>query len=130
MTFNDPIAELLIKVRNASTAEHRYVDVVSSKEKLAIIQILKEQGFIESFLTGEKKNSVRIFLRYAKNRKPAIQALKRVSSPGLRVYSSKEKLPKVRSGLGIAIVSTSQGIMDDATARKMGVGGELLCYVW
>ena len=130
MTFNDPIAELLTKVRNASTAEHRYVDVVVSKEKLAIIKILKEQGFIESFLAGEKKNLIRIFLRYAKNRKPAIQALKRISSPGLRVYSSKEKLPKVRSGLGIAIVSTSKGIMDDATARKMGIGGELLCYVW
>ncbi len=130
MTFNDPIAELLTKVRNASSAEHRYVDIIVSKEKLAIIKILKEQGFIESFLTGETKNSVRIFLRYTQNRKPAIQALKRVSSPGLRVYSSKDKLPKVRSGLGIAIVSTSKGIMDDATARKMGVGGELLCYVW
>ena len=87
MTFNDPISELLTKVRNASTAEHRYVDVVVSKEKLAIIKILKEQGFIESFLAGEKKNLIRIFLRYAKNRKPAIQALKRISSPGLRVYS-------------------------------------------
>lgn len=130
MTFNDPISELLTKVRNASRAEHRYVDVALSKEKLAIIKILKEQGFVESFLVDEKKKSARIFLKYMKNRKPAIQELKRVSSPGLRVYVAKDKLPKVRSGLGVAIVSTSKGVMHDDAARKMGVGGELLCYVW
>ena len=130
MTFNDPIAELLTKIRNASKAEHRYVDSTVSKEKLAIIKILKDQGFVESFLVGEKKDSIRIFLKYSKNRTPAIKILKRISSPGMRVYSTKDKLPKVQSGLGIAIVSTSKGIMDDEMARKTGLGGEVLCYVW
>lgn len=131
MTFNDPIAELLTKIRNATKAEHRYVDVALSKAKLAIVKILKDEGFIENFIVGEeKKHSIRIFLKYTKNRKPVIQALKRVSSPGLRVYAAKEKLPKIKNGLGIAIVSTSKGIMADSAARKIGVGGELLCYVW
>lgn len=129
MTFNDPIAELLNKIRNAGKAERRYVDIRASKAKLAILQILKEQGFIERFLTTEK-NLVRIFLKYAKNRKPIIKGIKRVSSPGMRVYAKKEKLPKVQSGLGVAVISTSRGVMSDEKAQEMGVGGEVLCYVW
>ncbi len=129
MTFNDPIAELLNKIVNAGKAEHRYVDIRSSKAKLAIIQILKEQGFVQRFLPKEK-SFVRIFLKYHKNRQPAIRGLKRVSSPGMRVYAGRDKLPKVQSGLGVAIISTSKGVMDDEKARENGLGGEVLCYVW
>ncbi|MFA5250662.1 MAG: 30S ribosomal protein S8 [Parachlamydiales bacterium] len=130
MTFNDPIAELLTKIRNASAAQRRYVDIWVSKEKLAILKILKEQGFIENFITGEVKRTIRVFLKYNRERQPIIQGLKRISSPGSRIYARKDKLPWIWKGLGVAIVSTSKGIMDDKNARQMGLGGELLCYVW
>lgn len=129
MSFNDPIAEILTKLRNAKSAQHRYVDAHLSRQKLSVIKILKDQGFITNYLINEKKRKVRVFLKYSK-RKPVISDLQRVSKPGLRKYVGYEDIPEVYGGLGIAILSTSKGIIDDKTAREMKVGGELLCYVW
>lgn len=130
MACNDPIAELLTKVRNAKDAEHRFVDVYVSNEKLSIIKILKDRGFIANYLVDDVKKKARIFLNYSEGRESTIQGLKRISSPGLRRYVKKEKIPYVKDGFGIAILSTSKGIIDDKTARSMNVGGELLCSVW
>ena len=129
MTFNDPIAELLTRIRNAQTAQHRYVDIMASNMRVSIVKILKERGFIENYLVNDKQKKMRIFLKYV-NRNPVINGLKRISSPGLRKYVSVYKIPKVLDGIGIAILSTSKGIMADATAREQKVGGELLCTIW
>ena len=130
MAFNDPIAELLTKLRNAQRAEHRFVDIYLSKIKKNILDILKQQGFIENYLLDEQRNKMRVFLRYNKSRKPIISGLKRVSKPGLRKYVGCNDIPMVLGGIGIAILSTSQGVMDGKQAREKQVGGELLCYVW
>ena len=130
MSFNDPISELLTKIRNSKNAKHRYVDINVSRIKLCVIKILKDRGFIESFLVNDKKKKVRVFLKYAPDRSSIIHGLKRISKPGLRKYVKTDEIPKVLDGIGIAIVSTSKGIIDDESARKQKVGGELLCYVW
>ncbi len=130
MAFNDPIAELLTKIRNAKTAQHRYVDLNFSKMKVKILEILKNQGFIENFLVNEEKHKIRIFLRYTKNRESVIHGLKRVSRSGLRRYIGYGEVPRVFNGMGIAILSTPKGIIDGETARNLKVGGELLCTVW
>ena len=131
--MTDPIADMLTRIRNANTAKHDTVDVPSSKMKLAIAKILLEEGYIKSYELVEngKFNDIRITLKYgaSKNEK-IISGLQRISKPGLRVYANKEELPKVLGGLGVAIISTNKGVITDKEARKLGVGGEVLCFVW
>ena len=131
--MTDPIADMLTRIRNANTAKHDTVDVPSSKMKLAIAKILLDEGYIKSYELVEngKFNDIRITLKYgaSKNEK-FISGLQRISKPGLRVYANKEELPKVLGGLGVAIISTNQGVITDKEARKLGVGGEVLCFVW
>ncbi|NGX34502.1 MAG: 30S ribosomal protein S8 [Candidatus Anoxychlamydiales bacterium] len=130
MSFNDPIAEFLTKIRNAQKAQHKHVDITLNKMKINMAKILKEQGFIENFIQNEKQRKMRLFLKYSKNRKGIITQLKRISKPGRRMYAPKDKLPRVLGGIGLAIVSTSKGVMTDNQARKLKVGGEILCYIW
>lgn len=130
MAFNDPIAELLTKVRNAKNAKHRYVDISLSRVKLNIIKILKESGFVSEYLLDEKKGKIRVFLKYAKGRVSVINDLKRESRPGYRKYLGYQDIPVILGGLGIGIISTSKGILGDKEAREMKVGGEFLCSVW
>ena len=131
--MTDPIADMLTRIRNANTAKHDTVDVPSSKMKLAIAKILLDEGYIRSYELVEngKFNDIRITLKYgaSKNEK-IISGLQRISKPGLRVYANKEELPKVLGGLGVAIISTNKGVITDKEARKLGVGGEVLCFVW
>ena len=133
MMTNDPIADMLTRIRNANTAKHDTVDVPASKIKLAIADILLEEGYIAKYDLVEDGNfkTIRITLKYGadKNEK-IISGLKRISKPGLRVYASKENLPKVLGGLGIAIISTNKGIVTDKVARQLNVGGEVLAFVW
>ena len=133
MTMSDPIADMLTRIRNANTAKHDTVDVPASKMKLAIADILLNEGYIAKYDIVEDGNfkTIRITLKYGadKNEK-VISGLKRISKPGLRVYASKEELPKVLGGLGTAIISTNQGVITDKEARKLNVGGEVLCFVW
>lgn len=131
-TTTDPIADLLTRIRNASMAYHESTEVPASKIKLEIIKILHREGFIKGFdITRDpRQDRIKIYLRYGEQRERAITNLKRVSKPGLRVYVGKEKLPRVLRGLGIAILTTPQGVMTDREARARGIGGEVLCYVW
>ncbi len=133
MTMSDPIADMLTRIRNANTAKHDTVDVPSSKMKLAIAQILLDEGYIRKFDIIEDGcfKTIRITLKYGmdKNEK-MLTGLKRISKPGLRVYAGKEELPKVLGGLGIAIISTNQGVVTDKKARELQVGGEVLAFVW
>ena len=133
MTMSDPIADMLTRIRNANTAKHDTVDVPASKMKLAIAEILLEEGYIKKYDVIEEGSfkTIHITLKYGadKNEK-IITGLKRISKPGLRVYANKEDLPKVLGGLGIAIISTNQGVVTDKEARKLGVGGEVLAFVW
>ena len=133
MTMSDPIADMLTRIRNANTAKHDTVDVPASKMKLAIADILLNEGYIAKYDIVEDGNfkTIRITLKYGadKNQK-VISGLKRISKPGLRVYASKDELPKVLGGLGTAIISTNQGVVTDKEARKLNVGGEVLCFVW
>jgi len=134
MSVTDPIADMLTRIRNAGMAGHSQVAVPSSKIKLAIARILKEEGFIREYrLVEEKPQSViRIWLKYVaeKPRRHMLTSLKRVSKPGCRIYVGKKEIPWVRSGLGVAILSTPKGVLTDRQARRFGVGGEVLCYVW
>ena len=133
MTMNDPIADMLTRIRNANPAKHDTVDVPSSKMKLAIAQILLDEGYIKAFDVVEDGsfNTIHITLKYGadKNEK-IITGLKRISKPGLRIYAGKDELPKVLGGLGIAIISTNQGVVTDKEARRLQVGGEVLAFVW
>jgi small subunit ribosomal protein S8 len=128
--MNDPIADMLTRIRNALSAEKVTVDMPSSKQKVAIAELLKQEGFIKDYSVNEVsgKSALTIDLKYYAG-KPVIEMIKRVSSPGLRVYKSTDDLPQVMGGLGIAIVSTSKGLMTDKAARKAGHGGEVICYV-
>ena len=133
MAMSDPIADMLTRIRNANTAKHDTVDVPSSKMKLAIADILVDEGYIQKYDIIEDGNfkTIRITLKYGadKNEK-IISGIKRISKPGLRVYAGKEDLPRVLGGLGIAIISTNQGVITDKEARKLNVGGEVLAFVW
>ena len=133
MTMNDPIADMLTRIRNANTAKHDTVDVPASKMKTAIADILLNEGYIKKYDIVEDGTfkTIHITLKYGadKNEK-VISGLKRISKPGLRVYANSEEMPKVLGGLGIAIVSTNKGVVTDKEARKLGVGGEVLCFVW
>ena len=130
MSMNDPIADMLTRVRNALSAEKVSVDMPSSKQKIAIADLLKAEGFINEYSVNDVdgKSTLTIDLKYYAG-KPVIELLKRVSRPGLRVYKGKDELPQVMGGLGVAIVSTSTGLMTDKDARKAGHGGEVICYV-
>jgi len=133
MAISDPIADFLTRIRNALKAEHRYVDVSWSKLKQNIAEILKEQGFIESYLVQQdtsNRGTIRIYLKYTERRMPVIQGIKRVSKPGLRKYVGHEDIPYFYGGLGLSIVSTSQGVLPGVEAKKRKIGGELLCMVW
>ena len=132
MLITDPIADMLTRIRNALVAKHESVDVPASNMKLAIAEILLNEGYIKSYTVNEEgvEKMMNIVLKYGPNKQRVITGLKRVSKPGLRVYARKDKLPKVLNGLGIAIISTSKGIMTDREARKQGVGGEVLAYIW
>lgn len=130
MTMSDPIADLLTRIRNANVVYREQVEVPTSRMKLAIVGILKEEGFIRDFHLDQKRGVIRIFMRYGPGRTRVIRGLRRVSTPGRRVYRGKDRLPRVLGGLGIAIVSTPKGVLTDRRARQEGVGGEVLCYVW
>ena len=131
MNISDPIADMLTRIRNASRARHVDVAIPASRTKLAIAQILKEEGFIEDFAEGQAgpRKDITIQLKYV-GKVPVVSGLKRISKPGLRVYASKTEIPRVLGGLGIVIVSTSQGIMTGQQARRSQLGGEVLAYVW
>lgn len=129
--MSDPIADMLTRIRNANALKHETVSLPSSKMKVEIAKILKEEGFIVDYkIRGDVKKELTISLRYAEDGSRIISGLKKISKPGLRVTVSSDKLPRVLKGLGIAIISTSQGVMTDAKARKLGVGGEVIAYVW
>jgi len=132
MTISDPISDMLTRIRNAIMARHDKVLVPSSRTKLSIARILKEEGFINDYevIRGKPQRTIKIHLKYDDNNQPAIAGLERVSKPGLRVYVQNKEIPRVYSGLGIAIVSTSKGVETGQMARRQGVGGELLCYIW
>ena len=132
MQITDTIADLLTRIRNANSAKHDTVEIPSSNMKKAICQILVDEGYIKSFSVEEdgKQGMIKVVLKYAEGKTPVIQGLRRVSKPGLRIYSNVEDIPKVMKGLGIAIISTSKGIMTDRQARKENVGGEVLAFIW
>ena len=133
MITTDPIADMLTRIRNANSSKHKTVDVPASNIKLAIANILAEEGYIKSFEEIKVENNqgiIRITLKYDEKGVKVIDGLKRISKPGLRVYASKDELPKVLNGLGIALISTSKGIKTDKKAREEGLGGEVLAYVW
>jgi len=132
MTMTDPIADMITRIRNANLVRHETVDIPASNMKKAIAQILLEEGFIKGYdvIEDGKQGILRIQLKYGPNKEKVITGLKRISKPGLRVYAKKDEIPKVLGGLGIAILSTSKGVITDKEARKLGVGGEVICYVW
>ena len=132
MGMTDPIADMLTRIRNGSKAEKKWVDVPASKLKKELARILADEHFIEkySYVENGKQGELRLYLRYDEDESPIIKGIKRVSRPGLRRYSQSHKLPRVLNGLGIAVISTSKGVMTDRDARKIGVGGEIICYVW
>jgi small subunit ribosomal protein S8 len=132
MVMTDPIADMLTRVRNANSVYHEKVEIPGSKIKQAIAGILKEEGFIKDFevINDDKQGVIRVSLKYGPNREKIITGIKRISKPGLRVYAKKEVLPRVLGGLGIAIISTSQGVMSDKEARRKNLGGEVIAYIW
>ncbi|MCL1823132.1 MAG: 30S ribosomal protein S8 [Oscillospiraceae bacterium] len=132
MQITDTIADMLTRIRNANAAKHQYVDIPASGMKKQIAQILVEEGYIKSFrvIEDNKQGIVRITLKYTENKAQVIQGLRRVSKPGLRIYTNSKDMPKVMKGLGIAIVSTSKGVMTDKKARSENIGGEVLAFVW
>ena len=134
MPVNDPIADMLTRIRNSSTANHKRVTMPSTKMLIAIAGILKEEGFVQDYkvISNSPQDVLQIDLKYTRERhpKPVINGLRRVSKPGRRIYTKRNDIPWVRSGLGIAVLSTPKGVVSDRKARSMGVGGELLCYIW
>ncbi len=132
MVMTDPIADMLTRIRNANNAKHQQVTMPSSNIKKAIAAILLDEGYIKDvkYAEDDKQGIIEITLKYGEDNSKVISGLKRISKPGLRIYASKDEVPKVLNGLGIAIISTSRGIMTDKQARKINIGGEVLCYVW
>lgn len=132
MTINDPIADMLTRVRNANMVRHDKLELPASNIKKEIAEILKSEGFIKNveFVEDDKQGVIRLFLKYGQNNERVITGVKRISKPGLRVYVNAEEMPKVLNGLGIALVSTSEGVVTDKTARAKNIGGEVLAYVW
>lgn len=132
MTMTDPIADMLTRIRNANNAGHKTVEMPASKEKKAIAEILLDEGYVNKvdYIDDDKQGMIKVTLKYGDNKSKVIAGLKRISKPGLRVYAGKEEIPKVLNGLGVAIISTSTGVITDKQARKAGIGGEVICYVW
>ncbi|MFK5676535.1 MULTISPECIES: 30S ribosomal protein S8 [unclassified Ligilactobacillus] len=132
MAMSDPIADFLTRIRNANMAHHESVEIPASKIKHAIADILKDEGFIRDveYIDDDKQGIIRVFLKYGKNKERVISGIKRISKPGLRSYVKADAVPKVLNGLGIAILSTSEGVMTDKEARAKNIGGEVLAYVW
>lgn len=132
MTMSDPIADMLTRIRNANTVHHDRVDIPGSKVKKSIAHILKDEGFIHDYqwIKDGKQGVLRVYLKYGPNREKVISGLRRISKPGLRVYAQKDQVPRVLGGLGIAVLSTSKGLMTDKQARAEGIGGEVVCYIW
>lgn len=132
MSITDPIADMLTRIRNANAAGHEGTEVDMSKINLEIVKILQSEGFIKSYeiVKGQTHDLIKVHLKYGPRKEKVITNLKRVSKPGLRIYAKKGEIPRVLGSLGIAIISTSKGIMTDREARRLGVGGEVLCYVW
>jgi len=132
MSISDPIADFLTRIRNALMARHRMVDIPASNMKKTLAQILYDQGFIRNYIIIDdgKQGIIRLFLKYDRNGRPVIHELKRISKPGRRVYVPLERLPRVKNNMGIAIISTSKGVMTERQAQKERVGGEVLCYIW
>lgn len=132
MYITDPIADLLTRIRNANSAKHETVDIPSSKLKISVVEILLNEGYIKSFevIQDDKQGIIRVTLKYGQNKTKVLQGLRRISKPGLRMYANCEDMPRVMRGLGIAIVSTSKGVMTDRAARAQNVGGEVLAFVW
>ena len=132
MVMTDPIADLLTRIRNANIVYHDKVEIPASKPKRAMVEIFKQEGYIRDYeyIDDGKQGILRRYLKYGPNKNRVITGLKRISKPGLKVYAKKDEVPRVLGGLGIAVISTSKGIMTDRQARKDGLGGEVLCYVW
>jgi len=132
MVMTDPIADMLTRIRNANSINHSTVEIPGSKLKMELARIFKEEGFVRDveFVDDGKQGTIRIMLKYGPQKDKVISGIKRISKPGLRVYAQKDQIPKVLGGLGIAVLSTSQGVMTDKQARQKGIGGEVLCYVW
>ena len=132
MTMTDPIADMLTRIRNANTVGHETVEIPASKMKKSIAEILKEEGYIEDFdiIDDNKQGIIKITMKYGANKEKVITGIKKISKPGLKVDAKANDVPRVLGGLGIAIISTSKGVVSDKQARKMGVGGEVICYVW
>jgi len=132
MQITDTIADMLTRIRNANSAKHDSVDIPASNMKKAIAQILVDEGYVKSFQVIEdgKQGNIRVVLKYGQGKSPVIQGLRRVSKPGLRIYTSCEDMPRVMKGLGVAILSTNKGVMTDRQARKENVGGEVLAFIW
>ncbi|ABW18068.1 30S ribosomal protein S8 [Alkaliphilus oremlandii] len=132
MTMTDPIADMLTRIRNGNMAKHETIDIPASNMKKEIANILLEEGFIKGFdvIEDGKQGIIRMQLKYGKNKEKVITGIKKISKPGLRVYAKKDEIPRVLGGLGIAIISTSRGIITDKVARKEGVGGEVIAYIW
>jgi small subunit ribosomal protein S8 len=132
MSMTDPMADMLTRIRNAGMAGHAKLDMPSSNLKVAVATVLQDQGYLKNFkvIADNKQGILRIFLKYDDNQTPVIHEIKRISTPGCRVYVNKEEIPRVKNGLGIAILSTSKGVMDDVSARRENVGGEVICTVW
>lgn len=132
MSVTDPVADLLTRIRNANTANHDSVEAPASKLSMEIVKILQSEGFVKGYemVKDAKFPTIKVHLKYGQKKEKVITNLKRVSKPGLRVYKNRHEMPRVLRGLGIAIVSTSKGVMTDRGARQLGVGGEVLCYVW
>ena len=132
MTMTDPIADMLTRIRNANTVGHETVEIPASKMKKAIAEILKEEGYIADYdiIDDNKQGIIKVTMKYGANKEKVITGIKKISKPGLKVYAKANDVPRVLGGLGIAIISTSKGVVSDKQARKMGVGGEVICYVW
>lgn len=132
MVMTDPIADFLTRIRNANTVYHEKVEAPASRMKKAIADILKEEGFIKDceYVADGKQGVIRVYMKYGSGKERVITGLKKISKPGLRVYARKDSVPKVLGGLGIAVISTSKGIMTDKKARQLGLGGEVICYIW
>ena len=132
MAMTDPIADMLTRIRNANVVYHEKVDIPASKVKRALAEIMKNEGYIRDFqvINDDKQGVLRVFLKYGPQRVRVITGLRRISKPGLRVYVKKDDLPRVLGGLGVAVVSTTSGLMSDKQARAAGLGGEVICYIW
>ncbi len=132
MVMTDPVADFLTRIRNGNMVMHETVEAPSSKIKVSIAEIMKEEGYIKDYeyIQDGKQGIIRVYLKYGPNKEKVITGIKRISKPGLRVYVKKDEIPKVLGGLGTAVISTSKGLMTDKSARKTGLGGEVVCYIW